>query len=205
MAATVGLIKNITEALLGIGEVSIDNFTFQLFYKWYLIMLISIDIMLISWMFVIVRSASFLIGASFLVGYSQYFGTPIHCETVSFTIIWKCWEILRNMEKYYDVWRNINVDMLKYSPWEILGNIHGEIVLPLCWYVKILIWYHHIMIGLYKHFSEHWQRLLDRRCGWRRYDEHVLLDVWTSKSASWLHGSDDDDDVVFGDDNGDYN
>ena len=34
MAATVGLIKNITEALLGIGEVSIDNFTFQLFYKW---------------------------------------------------------------------------------------------------------------------------------------------------------------------------
>ena len=52
MAATVGLIKNITEALLGIGEVSIDNFTFQLFYKWYLIMimimLISIDIMLIS-------------------------------------------------------------------------------------------------------------------------------------------------------------
>ena len=35
MAATVGLIKNITEALLGIGEVSIDNFTFKLFYKWY--------------------------------------------------------------------------------------------------------------------------------------------------------------------------
>ena len=34
MAATVGLIKNITEALLGIGEVSIDNFTFKLFYKW---------------------------------------------------------------------------------------------------------------------------------------------------------------------------
>ena len=31
------------------------------------------------------RSASFLIAASFLVGYSQYFGTPIHCEIVSFT------------------------------------------------------------------------------------------------------------------------
>ena len=43
MAATVGLIKNITEALLGIGEVSVDNFTFQLFYKWYkLIMLMEI-------------------------------------------------------------------------------------------------------------------------------------------------------------------
>ena len=31
------------------------------------------------------RSASFLIAASFLVGYSQYFGTPIHCEIVSLT------------------------------------------------------------------------------------------------------------------------
>ena len=30
------------------------------------------------------RSASFLIAASFLVGYSQYFGTPIHCEIVSY-------------------------------------------------------------------------------------------------------------------------
>ena len=34
MAATVGVIKSITEAVLGIGEVSIDNFTFKLFYKW---------------------------------------------------------------------------------------------------------------------------------------------------------------------------
>ena len=34
MAATLGLIKNITEAVLGIGEVAIDNFTFKLFYKW---------------------------------------------------------------------------------------------------------------------------------------------------------------------------
>jgi len=67
MAATVGLIKNITEALLGIGEVSIDNFTFKLFYKW---------------------SASFLIAASFLVGYSQYFGTPIHCEISIDDVYW---------------------------------------------------------------------------------------------------------------------
>lgn len=60
MATTVGLIKGATETLLGIGEVSIDNFTFKLFYKW---------------------SASIFIAGSVITASSQFFGEPIACET----------------------------------------------------------------------------------------------------------------------------
>ena len=35
MATEIEGIKDITESILGIGDVSIDNFTFKLFYKWY--------------------------------------------------------------------------------------------------------------------------------------------------------------------------
>ena len=62
MATTVGLIKGATEAVLGIGEISIDNFTFKLFYKW---------------------SVSLFIAGSVAVCSSQFFGDPIACETVS--------------------------------------------------------------------------------------------------------------------------
>ena len=63
MATTVGLIKGATEVVLGIGEVSIDNFTFKLFYKW---------------------SVSLFIAGSVAVCSSQFFGDPVACETVSF-------------------------------------------------------------------------------------------------------------------------
>ena len=62
MATTVGLIKGATEVVLGIGEVSIDNFTFKLFYKW---------------------SVSLFIAGSVAVCSSQFFGDPVACETVS--------------------------------------------------------------------------------------------------------------------------
>ena len=78
MATTVGLIKGATEAILGIGEVriesqiiltikyfvqvSVDNFTFKLFYKW---------------------SVSLFIAGSVVVVSSQFFGDPISCETVN--------------------------------------------------------------------------------------------------------------------------
>ena len=65
MATTVGLIKGATEVVLGIGEVSIDNFTFKLFYKW---------------------SVSLFIAGSVAVCSSQFFGDPIACETVIFQI-----------------------------------------------------------------------------------------------------------------------
>ena len=61
MATTVGLIKGATEVVLGIGEVSIDNFTFKLFYKW---------------------SVSLFIAGSVAVCSSQFFGDPVACETV---------------------------------------------------------------------------------------------------------------------------
>ena len=77
MAATIGIIKSATEAVLGIGgvgltfgiinirlsfnQVSIDNFTFKLFYKW---------------------SVSLFIAGSVVVVSSQFFGDPISCETV---------------------------------------------------------------------------------------------------------------------------
>jgi len=57
--ASLGTIKGITESILGVGEVSIDNFTFKLYYKF---------------------SASFFIASSFIVGMNQHFGDPIHCE-----------------------------------------------------------------------------------------------------------------------------
>ena len=83
MATTVGLIKGATEAILGIGEVgdnnqdtkwevltslfqvSVDNFTFKLFYKW---------------------SVSLFIAGSVVVVSSQFFGDPISCETVNIHI-----------------------------------------------------------------------------------------------------------------------
>jgi len=60
MATTVGLIKGATEVVLGIGEVSIDNFTFKLFYKW---------------------SVSLFITGSVATVSNQFFGDPIACET----------------------------------------------------------------------------------------------------------------------------
>ena len=62
MATEVGLIKGATETVLSIGEVSIDNFTFRLFYKW---------------------SATLFIACSAIVHSSQFFGDPIRCEIVS--------------------------------------------------------------------------------------------------------------------------
>jgi len=59
MAAAVGVIKGATEAFLGIGGVSIDNFTFKLFYKW---------------------SVTAFIASSITVTSGQFFGDPIHCE-----------------------------------------------------------------------------------------------------------------------------
>lgn len=79
MAATIGIIKSATEAVLGIGgvslmsdvenvqyqtcynQVSIDNFTFKLFYKW---------------------SVSLFIASSVTVFSGQFFGDPIHCDIV---------------------------------------------------------------------------------------------------------------------------
>ena len=81
MAATIGIIKSATEAVLGIGgvslgvdaggilmicplslsQVSIDNFTFKLFYKW---------------------SVSLFIASSVTVISGQFFGDPIHCDIV---------------------------------------------------------------------------------------------------------------------------
>jgi len=65
MATEIEGIKEVTEAILGIGEVSIDNFTFKLFYKW---------------------SVSFFISGSVLVQASQFFGDPIACETADDTV-----------------------------------------------------------------------------------------------------------------------
>jgi len=59
MATEVGLVKDATQTVLGIGEVSIDNFTFKLFYKW---------------------SVSLFITGSVAVGSSQFFGDPLKCE-----------------------------------------------------------------------------------------------------------------------------
>lgn len=60
MATTIGIVKSATETILGIGEVSIDNFTFKLFYKW---------------------SVSLFVAGSVAVCSSQFFGDPISCET----------------------------------------------------------------------------------------------------------------------------
>ena len=68
MATEVELIKVTTETVLSIGEVSIDNFTFKLFYKW---------------------SVSLFIAGSVLVFSSQFFGDPIKCEIVSQDSCWK--------------------------------------------------------------------------------------------------------------------
>ena len=61
MASAIAIVKSATEAVLGIGEVSIDNFTFKLFYKW---------------------SVSFFITGSVATASNQFFGDPIACETV---------------------------------------------------------------------------------------------------------------------------
>jgi len=60
MAAAIGIVKSATESVMGIGEVSIDNFTFKLFYKW---------------------SVTFFVAGSVAVSASQFFGDPIACET----------------------------------------------------------------------------------------------------------------------------
>lgn len=61
MAAAIGIAKTATEIFLGVGEVSIDNLTFKLYYKW---------------------SVTLFIVSSVLVSTSQFFGEPIQCETV---------------------------------------------------------------------------------------------------------------------------
>ena len=61
MAAAIGIAKTATEIFLGVGEVSIDNLTFKLFYKW---------------------SVTLFIVCSVLVCTSQFFGEPVQCETV---------------------------------------------------------------------------------------------------------------------------
>jgi len=60
MATAISIVKSATEVVLGIGEVSIDNFTFKLFYKW---------------------SVTIFITGSVAVSSSQFFGDPIACET----------------------------------------------------------------------------------------------------------------------------
>ena len=62
MAAAIGIAKTATEIFLGVGQVSIDNFTFRLFYKW---------------------SVTLFIVCSVLVCTSQFFGDPVQCETVT--------------------------------------------------------------------------------------------------------------------------
>ena len=64
MAAAIGIAKTATEIFLGVGEVSIDNLTFKLHYKW---------------------SVTLFIVCSVLVQTSQFFGDPVQCETVSFS------------------------------------------------------------------------------------------------------------------------
>ena len=68
MATEVEVIKDATQTVLGIGEVSIDNFTFKLFYKW---------------------SVSLFIAGSVAVCSSQFFGDPIHCEIVRIASVGK--------------------------------------------------------------------------------------------------------------------
>jgi len=65
MATELEGIKEVTEAILGIGEIAIDNFTFKLFYKW---------------------SVSLYITGSVLVQASQFFGDPLACETADDTV-----------------------------------------------------------------------------------------------------------------------
>ena len=66
MAAAIGIAKTATEIFLGVGEVSIDNLTFKLHYKW---------------------SVTLFVVCSVLVQTSQFFGDPVQCETVSSTWI----------------------------------------------------------------------------------------------------------------------
>ncbi len=66
MAAAIGIAKTATEIFLGVGEISIDNLTFKLYYKW---------------------SVTLFIVSSVLVSTSQFFGEPIQCETVSTSLI----------------------------------------------------------------------------------------------------------------------
>ena len=61
MAAALGIAKTATEIFLGVGQVSIDNLTVKLFYKW---------------------AVTLFIVCSGLVCTSQFFGEPVQCETV---------------------------------------------------------------------------------------------------------------------------
>ena len=77
MAAAIGIAKTATEIFLGVGEVSIDNLTFKLHYKW---------------------SVTLFVVCSVLVQTSQFFGDPVQCETVSPTWILG---LLSLLHKYY--------------------------------------------------------------------------------------------------------
>ena len=66
MAAAIGIAKTATEIFLGVGEVSIDNLTFKLHYRY---------------------TVTLLVAASVLVQTSQFFGDPVQCETVWYDLI----------------------------------------------------------------------------------------------------------------------
>ena len=72
MAAALGIAKTATEIFLGVGQVSIDNLTFKLFYKW---------------------SVTLFIVCSVLVCTSQFFGEPVQCETVKRKYIYNKYQI----------------------------------------------------------------------------------------------------------------
>jgi hypothetical protein len=82
MAAALGIAKTATEIFLGVGEISIDNLTFKLYYKW---------------------SVTLFIVSSVLVSTSQFFGEPIQCETVrrfefpakTISFFWKLMKLIK--------------------------------------------------------------------------------------------------------------
>ena len=81
MATELEGIKEVTEAILGIGEVAIDNFTFKvnLIEYWHVLLYVETFLhkLFYKW------SVPLYISGSVLVQASQFFGDPIACETVS--------------------------------------------------------------------------------------------------------------------------
>ena len=107
MATTVGLIKGATEVILGIGEVSIDNFTFKLFYKW---------------------SVSLFITGSVVAVAGQFFGDPISCETVSFRHI-----ILNKVVKERDFWGGGFPNKVLSTFLQADDSVDEEVLNHYCW------------------------------------------------------------------------
>ena len=65
MAEILGAITGATKLFLEVNQVSIDNWTFKLFYK---------------------ATTSLLLACSVISSSKQFFGNPISCETVYFLI-----------------------------------------------------------------------------------------------------------------------